>query len=99
MRKVRLGLVPFLLDRPEIDYLSINIDTENQEELDHIARGSEKTDPWNYWVFKTEIGMSIEDEDRIDKNEHWGSLNANRTAENYRLGMGYWREKNRNRLF
>ena len=52
LRKVQGGLVPFLLDRPESDYLSINIDTENQEQLDHIARGSEKTDPWNYWVFK-----------------------------------------------
>ena len=93
LRKVRLGLVPFLLDRPESDYLSINIDTENQEQLDHIARGPEKTDPWNCWVFKTEVGMSVEDEDRRDKNEHWGSLNANRTTESYRLGMGYWREK------
>ena len=93
LRKVRLGLVPFLLDRQESDYLSIKVDTQSQEKLSGIDPITEETDPWNFWVFKTEVGMSVEDEDRRDKNEYWGSLNANRTTENYRLGMGYWREK------
>ncbi len=95
LKTLQLGLVPYLIKSGQTDNLTVSVESDYQ-------RGDEKTaiedDPWNRWVFRSEIGGKFEDEDSRDEKEHWGYFSANRVTDSWRMGLGMG-QRDRERTF
>ena len=91
--KLKLGLTPYLLRTSLADSISVNFDAPVTRIL---ADEGDTYDPWNYWVFRSEVGGKMENEDSRKLEETWTSFSANRVTEDWRLGVGIdYKQKNR----
>ena len=90
LAKLQLGLTPYLLQTDLADSLSVSfeqIDRQNPGEA-RIER-----DPWNGWVFRSEVGAKMEEEDSREEEEHWGNFSGSRITDDWRLGFGMGHRK------
>ena len=90
LAKLKLGLTPFLLQTDLADSLSVSFAAIQEPDAPQtrIAR-----DPWNGWVFRSEIGGKIEKEDSREEEEHWGNFSSSRVTDDWRLGFGLGQRK------
>lgn len=85
LEKLKLGLIPYLLNTDLANSVSVEFNTptiagDNQE--------APESDPWNSWVFRSEVGTNMENEDSRRLEEYWGSFSANRVTDEWRMGVG-----------
>ena len=85
LAKLKLGLTPYLLQTDLAD--SVSVSFADIEEPNAPQTRIEK-DPWNGWVFRSEIGGKMEKEDSREEEEHWGSFSTSRVTDDWRLGFG-----------
>ncbi|MGH9203312.1 MAG: hypothetical protein ACRD2A_18950, partial [Vicinamibacterales bacterium] len=69
-------------ETPLADRLTIEF-----EKPDEKAPAGKEHDPWNYWFFRTELGVLLESEQAQDNSEFDGSVSANRTTEAWRINL------------
>ena len=88
-RVMKLGLVPYVMQTPAGDSLKVSYAGESSETPRLTSLGVQPADdPWNYWVFRSEVRGEIDRQERRDQSELRGSFYASRTTENWRMGMG-----------
>ena len=90
LAKLKLGLTPYLLQTDLADSLSVSF--AEIEEPDAPQTRIAK-DPWNGWVFRSEIGGKMEKEDSREEEEHWGNFSSSRVTDDWRLGFGVGQRK------
>ncbi len=86
-KHLELGLVPFLLKTGRAEDVAL-LHTPPREIP--AVRPTAETDPWNYWVFRSEVRGNIDREDRRNQNDVRASFSASRTTENWRFTSAYW---------
>ena len=85
LAKLKLGLTPYLLQTDLADSVSV---TFNDIETTSESRTRVTSDPWNGWVFRSEVGAKIENEDSREEEEHWGNFSGSRITDDWRFGFG-----------
>ena len=89
----KLNLVNALIENQPRRHISVNFDAPVTQ---FLADEDDTYDPWNYWVFRSEVGGKMENEDSRKLEETWTSFSANRVTEDWRLGVGIdYKQKNR----
>ena len=84
LNKLKLGLIPYLLTTDLADSVSVSFNAPTTQTL---GDNEDSYDPWNHWVFRSEVGGRIENEDSRKLEETWTSFSANRVTEDWRLGV------------
>lgn len=74
-RTLRLGLVRYVAHLPMAERLSIDFEPLGD------AGAPILIDPWNYWVFRTEVSTDLEGEETNTDTELRGSVSANRITD------------------
>ena len=99
-RLVKLGLVPYVMQSPYADGLEVAWNSPPTAEVAPQSDSAGQEDPWNYWVFSSELGTEVDSQERRGENRYWGSFWASRTTEAWRMGFGtdHW-ERNRDFKF
>tara|TARA_B100000929_G_scaffold207613_1_gene165443 strand:- start:4374 stop:5699 length:1326 start_codon:yes stop_codon:yes gene_type:complete len=88
-RVLKLGLVPYVMQTPAGSALKVSYADTSREVPRLTSLGVQPADdPWNYWVFRSEVRGQVDRQDRRDETDVRGSFYASRTTENWRLGMG-----------
>ena len=88
-RVMKLGLVPYVMQTPAGESLKVSYAGESSETPRMTSLGVQPADdPWNYWVFRSEVRGEIDRQERRDQTDVRGSFYASRTTENWRMGMG-----------
>ena len=95
LKTLQLGLVPYLIKSGQTENLNVSVEGDYQRRDEKTAI---ENDPWNRWVFRSEIGGKFEDEDSRDEKEHWGYFSANRVTDSWRMGLGMG-QRDRERTF
>ena len=90
LEKLKLGLTPYLLTTNVADSLSVSFDAIEQK---NAPQARVEKDPWNGWVFRSEIGGKMEKEDSREEEEHWGNFSSSRVTDDWRLGFGVGQRK------
>ena len=88
-RLLELGLVPYVMQTPAGESLRVSYLGESTETPRLTSLGVQPADdPWNYWVFRSEVRGQVYRQERRNDTDVRGSVYASRTTENWRLGMG-----------
>lgn len=87
-RLIKLGLVPYVMQSPYADGLEVAWAPPASTGVAAQAGATREKDPWNYWVFSSELGTEIDSQERRSEDEYWGSFWASRTTEAWRMGFG-----------
>ena len=89
VRMLQLGLVPYAVQTPAGELLRVSYSGESTESPRLTSLGVQPAeDPWNYWVFRSEVRGHVDRQERRDETDVRGSFYASRTTENWRMGMG-----------
>jgi len=107
-RKLEIGLVAYLVETPVADRLRVSV--RGGERADTAQAGaptagrggttSSGEDPWNYWVFRLRGSGFVNGESSTRYARYSGSVNADRTTNAWRIGLGanYYRYEQRYEL-
>ncbi len=79
---IKQGLVRYVSESPLSKRLKITFSPEEGS-----AKSSARKDPWNLWVFKTNVGGSFNGEQSSKSRSMRGSASANRTTDDWRLNF------------
>ncbi|MFC1593314.1 hypothetical protein ACFL3O_00085 [Candidatus Neomarinimicrobiota bacterium] len=76
LKKIEIGVLPYLSMTPEIENIKILYDNKihNEEELD-------SSDPWDYWVFQLGLGSEFQAEESQSEYSLSTSFDADRISE------------------
>lgn len=85
VRTFTLGLIPFLAGTPIADRISILYEAP-AEQTDQVIATPE-SDPWNFWVFRARVGGFFRGESQTSNFNLNSSLSANRTTEEWKIGI------------
>src|SRR5206468_9064571 len=77
------GLVRYVSETPAAQRLKITFSPEEGTQ----AAAAQKKDPWNLWVFRTNVGGSFNGEQSSKSRSLRGSASANRTTDDWRLNF------------
>ena len=93
-RVLQIGLAPYVLQTP----LGKGLEISYRAPQEGISLGAlPGDDPWNFWVFQSELGIDVENEDRRDVEQIRASFNASRITEAWLLRLGLFnRDRERN---
>lgn len=80
LKKVKTGLMPFITESKAYNNVEI-VYTAN--DFDTLL--TETEDPWNFWVFRTQLGTSVELEERQSEFSLDGGLYADRITEDFKF--------------
>lgn len=87
---LRRGLVRYVSETPLAPRIKV---TFAADDAGAAKKSDPKNDPWNLWVFRTNIGGSFDGEQSSKSRSLRGSASANRTTDDWRLSfstsMGY----------
>jgi len=82
---IKLGLVPFLSARNEIDQLTISmkgkVDSSSTRKLETTK------DPWNYWVFNTGVSGYLNEDAVYRSSNVNGRISVNKITDRIKLGL------------
>lgn len=89
LKIIDIGLLPYLSRTPELARIKIEHDIDNAPPLQEI------NDPWNYWVFRLELGAEFEAEESQKEYSLENSIRADRITEmlKFRSEVSYEFEK------
>ncbi len=80
---LKRGLVRYVSETPMGSQLRVTFEGKKGE----AAKADPKKDPWNLWVFRTNIGGSMDGERSNKSRSIRGSASANRTTDDWRLSF------------
>ena len=80
---IKLGLVRYVSESPQSPRLKITFSPAEAGK----AGPTTKKDPWNLWVFRTNVGGSFNGEQSNKSRSLRGSASANRTTDDWRLNF------------
>lgn len=86
--RARLGLVTYAQRTPaaarlEVSYLSLDEDADAE-----TGTTSAEDDPWNFWVFRLNSNAFLNGQSSFRSSNIFGSFNASRTTEGWKLNLG-----------
>jgi hypothetical protein len=79
---IKQGLVRYVSESPQAQRLKITFSPE-----EGAAQPGTQKDPWNLWVFRTNVGGSFNGEQSNTNRSIRGSASANRTTDDWRLSF------------
>jgi len=79
---IKQGLVRYVSESPQAHRLKITFSPE-----EGAAKPGSQKDPWNLWVFRTNVGGSFNGEQSNTNRSLRGSASANRTTDDWRLSF------------
>jgi uncharacterized protein DUF481 len=79
---IKQGLVRYVSESPQSQRLKITFTPE-----EGVAKPAGGKDPWNLWVFRTNVGGSFNGEQSTKSRSIRGSASANRTTDDWRLNF------------
>ena len=79
---IKQGLVRYVSESPQAQRLKITFSPE-----EGAAKHGTQKDPWNLWVFRTNVGGSFNGEQSNTNRSIRGSASANRTTDDWRLSF------------
>jgi hypothetical protein len=79
---IKQGLVRYVSESPQSQRLKITFSPE-----EGVAKPAGQKDPWNLWVFRTNLGGSFNGEQSNTNRSIRGSASANRTTDDWRLSF------------
>ncbi len=79
-RVLKLGLIPFIADSPIADQINISYSA--------TKKVKPQSDPWNNWVFRTNLGGQLEGEKSTKGKALRISLGAERITEQWKIRLG-----------
>lgn len=107
-RKLKIGLVAYLLDTPVAERLRVSLQGSGGADTMHAGprpggpseRTSSAEDPWDYWVFQLRASGYAQVESSTRYSRYSGSVSADRTTDAWRIGLGanYYRYEQRYEL-
>jgi hypothetical protein len=80
---IKLGLVRYVSESPQAHRLKVTFSPEEGGK----TGPANKKDPWNLWVFRTNVGGSFNGEQSSKSRSLRGSASANRTTDDWRLNF------------
>jgi hypothetical protein len=80
---LKRGLVRYLSDTPLAPRIKVTFTADDTK----AAKSGAKKDPWNLWVFRTNVGGSFNGERSNKSRSLRGSASANRTTDDWRLSF------------
>lgn len=98
LNKTTLGLVPYLMNTPAGDQLTIQTpSSEKDKNLSIESQAKTKFDPWNFWVFETGFDIDADYQDQRNSLELRTDLDVTRVTEDLRVAafMYYRNERQR----
>jgi hypothetical protein len=81
-RTFGLGLVRYVAETPLAGRIRIGFDPPDARQPVVPER-----DPWNFWFFRTELGVMLESEEAEEQKEFAGTFTASRTTEAWRINI------------
>ena len=81
---LQLGLVRYAAQTPLGRQLEVS---QRAGPLESVNAQAED-DPWNFWVFRTRLTVSLDAEEREDSKSFSGSFSAGRTTDNWKIRVG-----------
>ena len=79
---LKRGLVRYVSETPLAPRITVTFTPDTQ-----AAKADSKKDPWNLWVFRTNVGGSFNGEQSSKSRSLRGSASANRTTDDWRLSF------------
>jgi hypothetical protein len=79
---IKQGLVRYVSESPQAPRLKVTFSPE-----EGAAKPAAQKDPWNLWVFRTNVGGSFNGEQSNTNRSIRGSASANRTTDDWRLSF------------
>src|SRR4051812_47729675 len=79
---IKQGLVRYVSESPQAQRLKITFSPQGG-----AAKPGTQKDPWNLWVFRTNVGGSFNGEQSNTNRSLRGSASANRTTDDWRLSF------------
>jgi hypothetical protein len=86
LNKTTLGLVPYLMNTPARDQLTIQTPSSSKtEDLSIESEAKTKFDPWNFWVFETGFDIDADYQDQRNSLELRTDLDVTRVTDELRV--------------
>lgn len=82
--QIELGLVPYLLDTPWADHISVNVDAPDGE-----ATATVRADPWNAWVFSVHGEADVEGESSVFNGNLSTGVSAQRITDHWKISLAF----------
>lgn len=83
VRYIKIGLSPYIIDSPLLQYADLVVDPPGDGEQTQ----QEQDDKWNYWVFETDVNGQYSGEDQQQSYEVGGGFSANRTTHEWKIDL------------
>jgi len=83
-QRLALGLARFAAGTPLADRMAVAFEAVEGE----AAAAQPQDDPWNFWVFRTEVEAELDGEERESSKQFGGSFSANRTTDQWIMNFG-----------
>ena len=92
IKYLKLGLAPFIAKTSSVNGVTISMKQTNTGEEKKEAPITK--DPWNYWVFRTNVSGNFNGESVYKSNRLSSSASAQRTTEELKTGFEIWGSRN-----
>lgn len=83
VRYIKIGLSPYIIDSPLLQYADLVVDAPGDDERSQ----QEQDDKWNYWVFEADVDGEYSGEDQQQSYEFGGGFSANRTTHDWKIDL------------
>lgn len=88
VKKVKLGLIPFISDSPYARFIDINLKTPKVAD-EHIKAAGTK-DKWNYWVYRIDGDGTFNTDQVYKSTQLSGTLSAHRTTDKLKVNFALY---------
>lgn len=89
VKHVKLGLLPYINDKPVAEDLTINYKAQKQ------AQATPKEDRWNHWVFEVSLDTYLSGQETRKHLFLSGGVSAERVTHDWKINLNYERNYNR----
>jgi len=91
VKHVKLGLLPYIKDKPVAEDLTIDYEAKKQ------AQATPKEDKWNHWVFDVSLHTYLSGQETRKHLFLSGGVSAERVTRDWKININYDRNYNRRR--
>jgi hypothetical protein len=83
VKYLRLGLVPFISHTSGIENITITL--KQDQKADSVSRSSLTRDPWNYWVYSTNVNGNLNSDQVYSNLQYNLNLSASRVTDKIKV--------------
>jgi hypothetical protein len=89
-RTLALGLIDYVVETAIADQIELRYRRDGAAGTAAAAGPiTPADDPWNFWVFRTTASVNTSSEEAKGSSTYYTSLSANRTTEDWKIGVGF----------